>query len=84
MKSVIKGRYKANVGAGAGSGTETFWKLEPEPERKQKVSASQHCFKGDFFINLNSAEAMNRGDEEFNASSLQFLTQRWMLHRRYF
>jgi hypothetical protein len=37
MKSVIKGRYKANVGAGA----ETFLKSEPEPERKQKVSAPQ-------------------------------------------
>jgi hypothetical protein len=37
MKSVIKGRYKADVGAG------TFWKSEPEPERKQKVSAPQHC-----------------------------------------
>ncbi len=24
MKSVIKGRYKANVGAGAGAGAETF------------------------------------------------------------
>ncbi len=40
MKSVIKGRYKANVGAGAGVGT--FWKSEPE--RKQKVSAPQHRF----------------------------------------
>jgi hypothetical protein len=36
MKSVIKGNYKANVGAGA----ETFWKSEPE--RQQKVSAPQH------------------------------------------
>ncbi len=37
MKSVIKGSYKANVGAGAGSGAgaETFWKSEPE--RKKKV-----------------------------------------------
>ncbi len=43
MKSVIKGRYKAIVGAGsgAGAGAETFWKSEPEP--KQKVSAAQHC-----------------------------------------
>jgi hypothetical protein len=38
MKSVRKGRYKANVAAGAGSraGAETFWKSEPEPERKKK------------------------------------------------
>jgi hypothetical protein len=42
MKSVIKGSYKANVGAGAGAvaGAGTFWKSEPE--RKQKVSAPQH------------------------------------------
>ncbi len=46
MKSVIKGRYKANVGAGAGSGAraETFWKSEPEPEWKLKVSAPQHWY----------------------------------------
>ncbi len=37
MKSVIKGSYKAIVGARAG----TCWKSEPE--RKQKVSAQQHC-----------------------------------------
>ncbi len=42
MKSVIKGSYKANVGAGAGA--ETFCKSEPEPERKQKVSAPQRWF----------------------------------------
>ncbi len=42
MKSVMKGRYKANVGAGSGAGAETFRKSEPE--RKQKVSAAQHCF----------------------------------------
>ncbi len=30
MKSVIKGRYKANVGAAAGSGAETFSKSEPD------------------------------------------------------
>jgi hypothetical protein len=39
MKSVIKGRYKANVGAGAGSEAVIFWKSEPE--RKQNVSAPQ-------------------------------------------
>jgi hypothetical protein len=42
MKSVIKGSYKANVGAGAGSRAETFSKSEQEPERKQTVSAPQH------------------------------------------
>jgi hypothetical protein len=44
MKSVIKGSYKANVGAGseagAGDRAEIFWKSEPK--RKQKVSAPQH------------------------------------------
>jgi hypothetical protein len=40
MRSVIKGSFKANVGAGASSGAETSVKLEPE--RKQKVSAPQH------------------------------------------
>ncbi len=43
MKSVIKVRYKGNVGAGSGAGAETFWKSEPE--RKQKVLALQHCLK---------------------------------------
>jgi hypothetical protein len=45
MKSVIKGRYKAIVGAGAGAGAETFYKSEPE--RKQKVSAPQHWISHD-------------------------------------
>jgi hypothetical protein len=43
MKSVIKGSYKANVGAGSGAGAKTFWKSEPE--QKHKVSAPQHCTK---------------------------------------
>jgi hypothetical protein len=42
MKSVIKGSYKANVGAG------TFWKSEPE--RKQKVSAPQYSLSGSGFV----------------------------------
>jgi hypothetical protein len=40
------------------------------------VSESQALFNGDFFMNLNSvdsAEAMERGDEALNASSLLFL-----------
>jgi hypothetical protein len=59
------------------------------------------CFYGDFCMNLyfvDSDEAMKRGDEALNASSLKFLrsvkrfiasslqifTQRETLHRRYF
>jgi hypothetical protein len=33
MKSVMKGRYKADVGAGFGAGAETFLKSEPEREK---------------------------------------------------
>jgi hypothetical protein len=40
LKSVIKGSYKANVGARAGSKAETFWKSEPEPERKKSFGSS--------------------------------------------
>ncbi len=48
MQSVIKGSYKAIVGAGAGA--ETFWKSEPEP--KQKVSPPQHWWLGSMLEGL--------------------------------
>ncbi len=50
MKSVIKGSYKANVGAGAGAGT--IWKSQPE--RKQKVSAPQHSTIPNIVIKPNN------------------------------
>ncbi len=45
MKSVIKGTYKAIVGAGA----KTSWKSEQE--QKHKVSAPKHCkYEGDTIL----------------------------------
>jgi hypothetical protein len=51
------------------------------------VSESHAMLNGNFFMNLHSvdsAEAMKQGKETLNASSLQFFTQCWTLHRHYF
>jgi hypothetical protein len=48
------------------------------------VSRSAALFNGDFCMNLysvDSDEAMKRGDEAFNGSSLSFLRSVFTLHR---
>ncbi len=57
MKSVIKGRYKANVGAGA----ETFWKSEPEPHLKiyvKKIKQITVILERDREITLNGLNGL--------------------------
>jgi hypothetical protein len=80
MKSVIKGRYKANVVAGAGSGAETFCKSEPE--RKQKVSAPQHCILETLLNSISSilckaqfSYTLLRFLEPFRATTLKMRAQ---------